>query len=103
MHTNHLNKKPARDGNPTAGQHTSKAEINLRLHTMASNWHRMSDGNCVDFTIKDGHLQSTWNPSIQLARKLRRIVKSGKYHHARQAFFAAVSARTGGAVVCVDL
>jgi hypothetical protein len=36
MHTNHLNKTPTGDGNPTAGQHTKEAEISPRLPTMAS-------------------------------------------------------------------
>ena len=103
MHTNHPNKKPAGDGNPTAGQHTNTAEITPCLPTMASDWHRMGSGYSVAFSIKAGQLQSTWNPSIPLARKLRRIVESGKYFVARHAFMLAVSARIGGAVVCVDL
>ncbi len=103
MHTNHPNKKPAGDGNPTAGQYTNTAEITPRLPTMASDWHRMGNGYSVAFSIKGGELQSTWNPSIPPARKLRRIVESGKYFVARHAFMLEVSARIGGAVVCVDL
>lgn len=103
MHTNHPKKKPAGDGNPTAGQHTNTAKITPRLPTMASDWHRMGSGYSVAFSIKGGELQSTWNPCMPPKRKLRRIVESGKYHEARHSFFAAVSARIGGAVVCVDL
>jgi hypothetical protein len=103
MHTNHPNKKAAGDGNPTAGQHTNTEEINPRLPTMASDWHRM--GSCYSgaFSIKAGQVQSTWNPGIPPARKLRRIVESGKYFVARHTFMLEVSARIGGAVVCVDL
>ena len=103
MHTNHPNKKPAGGGNPTAGQHTNTAEINPRLPTMASDWHRMGSGYSVAFSIKAGQLQTTWNPGKPPARKLRRIVDSGKYFVARHAFLLEVSARIGGAVVCVDL
>lgn len=103
MHTNYPNKKPAGDGNPTAGQHTNTAESTPRLPTMASDWHRMGSGYSVAFSIKAGQLQSTWSPGIPPARKLRRIVESGKYSVARHAFMLEVSARIGGTVVCVDL
>jgi hypothetical protein len=103
MHTNHPNKKPAGDGNPTAGQHTNAREITPHLPTMGSDWHRMGGGYSVAFNIKGGELQSTWNPDIPPARKLRRILESGKYFVARHAFMLEVSARIGGAVVCVDL
>ena len=103
MHTNHPNKKPAGDGNPTAGQHTNAKEITPHLPTMASDWHRMGGGYSVAFSIKGGELQSTWNPGIPPARKLRRILESGKYFVARHAFMLEVSSRIGGAVVCVDL
>jgi hypothetical protein len=101
MHT--FNKKPAGEGNPTAGQHTDTFEITPRLPTMASDWHRMGSGYSVAFSIKDGSLQSTWNPGVPSARKLRRIWDSGRYHHARHAFMLEVSARIGGDVICVDL
>jgi hypothetical protein len=103
MHANHFNKKHAGDGNPTAGQHTNGREISLRFSTMASDWHRMDDGYSVAFSIKAGQVQSTWNPGIPPARKLRRIVESGKYFVARHAFMLEVSARIGGTVLCVDL
>jgi hypothetical protein len=74
-----------------------------KLPNMASDLHRMGDGYSCAFRFKDGAIQCTWHPAMPTARKLRRIVESGKYYAARHVFLAEIASRIGGAVVCLDL
>jgi hypothetical protein len=103
MHTNPQNKKPTEGGNPTAGQHTNNAENTPRLATMASDWHPMGCGYFLEFRTSDEGLQANWSPRIPRPMEMRKILNSGKYLIAREAFLQALSARMGVAVVCVEM
>lgn len=88
-------KKPTEDGNPTAGQHTNKANVTPSLPEMASDWHRVGDGYSVAFQNLGGCVRVTWSPDVPPLDKMLQILHSDRYSVARDAFLAELVARIG--------
>jgi hypothetical protein len=67
----------------------------------ASDLYLMGDGYSCAFSLKNGAMNTTWQPRIPNARKLRRIINSAKYYLARYEFLAVLAGRIGGPIFVV--
>jgi hypothetical protein len=100
MARNDKGRAPGKDATPKT---TNTANDSYVVPEMASDWVRVGYGYSISFRAKAGGIEAVWSPDIPPARKLRRIIESGKYHQARHDFLSALAQRLGGAVVCLDL
>jgi len=73
----------------------------MREDTMLSDWHRVGAGLSVRFTMTAKRLDAEWGPRLPTKREMKRVIE--RYRAARNQFLAAVGARMGGPVICLEV
>ena len=72
-------------------------------NTSASQKYKVGHGYEITFEVKDRSLNVTWFPDFPPKKRLQRILSSGQYFAARNAYLADLADQLRGSVLCIDL
>jgi len=64
--------------------------------------HRVGRGYSVSFSASGNAIEAKWHPDLPSTKVFNKIMRSGRYHAARNQFLQELVAGVGGSVVCVD-
>jgi hypothetical protein len=78
-------------------------EIAMIKNTSASQKYKVGHGYEITFEVKDRSLNVTWFPDFPPKKRLQRILSSGQYFAARNAYLADLADQLRGSVLCIDL